>query len=61
MQRKWSSKDKIYLILTIYIMGRRNQIRELRKLREWKTEKIRESKKFLFCLGMHIIRWEVFL
>ena len=36
-------------------MGRRNQRRELRKLREYKTEKMREKEKFLSCLGMLII------
>ena len=35
--------------------GKKESDKGLRKLREWKTEIIRESKKFIFCLGMHII------
>ena len=47
MQCKWNSRDKIYLTLIIYIMGRKNQRRELRRLTEWRKKIIRESKKFL--------------
>ena len=62
MQCKWSSRGKIYPTLTIYIMGIRNQRRGLRKLREWKTERMKESKKFLSCLGDTYYKgWETFL
>ena len=46
------SRDKIYISLTIYIMGESNQKWELR---ESKTERTREIEKFLSCLEVHII------